>query len=230
MEFVVTLAIACGIVYLFARRNRERNENVPLRNEIEARVTLRTSLHRASVLGTGGFGGTRGMWIPLRGRRSRLYGRQRAPDLRPGGLDHYAAWLGQGCDRVLQGDHRSPPPRRARRPTVPGRGHAHVPHPGAGRDRRLVLRAPRRPTDQVRDRAATGIPFSRSALRWAPGDRAQWRPSARWHVRVSESTGFTQPPTSYATTRPTTRCWPATARTTSPSTERFMRRSWPSAS
>ena len=67
MEFVVILAIACGIVYLFARRNRERNENVPLRNDIEAGVALRTSLHRASVLGTGGFGGTRGMWIPLRG-------------------------------------------------------------------------------------------------------------------------------------------------------------------
>ena len=27
-----------------------------------------------------------------------------------------------------------------------------------------------------------------------------WRQSARWHVRVSESTGFTQPPTSYAVT------------------------------
>jgi hypothetical protein len=67
MEFVVTLTIACGIVYLFARRNRERNENAPLRNEIGAGVTLRTSLRRASVLGTGGFGGTRGMWIPLRG-------------------------------------------------------------------------------------------------------------------------------------------------------------------
>jgi sulfotransferase family protein len=48
--------------------------------------------------------------------------------------------------------------------------------------------------------AATGIPFSRSALRWAPGERAEWRPSARWHVRASESTGFTQSPTSYATT------------------------------
>lgn len=67
IEFVATLAIACSIVYLFARRNRERNENAPLRNEIAAGVTLRTSLRRASVLGIGGFGGTRGMWIPLRG-------------------------------------------------------------------------------------------------------------------------------------------------------------------
>jgi hypothetical protein len=27
-----------------------------------------------------------------------------------------------------------------------------------------------------------------------------WRQSARWHARVSESTGFTQPPASYAVT------------------------------
>jgi hypothetical protein len=48
--------------------------------------------------------------------------------------------------------------------------------------------------------AAVGIPFRRSALHWAPGDRDEWRPSARWHVRVSESTGFTPSPTSYETT------------------------------
>jgi hypothetical protein len=67
MEFVVTLAIACGIVYLLARRNRERNGNAPLRHEIEGDVSFRAPLHCASVLGTGGFGGTRGMWIRLRG-------------------------------------------------------------------------------------------------------------------------------------------------------------------
>ena len=48
--------------------------------------------------------------------------------------------------------------------------------------------------------AATGIPFSRSALRWAPGDRPEWQQSSRWHVRVSESAGFTRSPTSYETT------------------------------
>jgi hypothetical protein len=48
--------------------------------------------------------------------------------------------------------------------------------------------------------AAVGIPFSRPALRWAPGDRDEWRLSARWHARVSESTGFTQSATSYETT------------------------------
>jgi len=67
MEFFVTLAIACGIVYLIARRNRESDENAPLRTEIAAGVTLEVPLHRASVLGTGGFGGTRGFWIRLRG-------------------------------------------------------------------------------------------------------------------------------------------------------------------
>jgi Sulfotransferase domain len=48
--------------------------------------------------------------------------------------------------------------------------------------------------------AAVGIPFSRSALHWAPGDREEWRLSARWHVQVSESSGFTQPAASYETT------------------------------
>jgi Sulfotransferase domain len=48
--------------------------------------------------------------------------------------------------------------------------------------------------------AAVGIPFSRPALRWAPGERDEWRQSARWHARVSESTGFANFPASYAVT------------------------------
>jgi hypothetical protein len=48
--------------------------------------------------------------------------------------------------------------------------------------------------------AAVGISFSGPALRWAPGARDEWRQSARWHARVSESTGFTQSPASYAIT------------------------------
>jgi hypothetical protein len=48
--------------------------------------------------------------------------------------------------------------------------------------------------------AAAGIPFSGPALHWRPGDREEWRQSARWHVLASESSGFTQPPTSYETT------------------------------
>jgi hypothetical protein len=66
IQFVVTLAIACVILFLVVRRNRERDGNAPLRNEMAAEVTFGVSLHRASVLGTGGFGGTRGSWIPLR--------------------------------------------------------------------------------------------------------------------------------------------------------------------
>jgi hypothetical protein len=67
MELVVALAIPCAIAYLFVRRNRERDGNAALRSEIEAQVSFRAPLNRASVLGTGGFGGTRGIWIPVRG-------------------------------------------------------------------------------------------------------------------------------------------------------------------
>jgi hypothetical protein len=48
--------------------------------------------------------------------------------------------------------------------------------------------------------AAVGIPFSRSALHWTPGDREEWQQSARWHAQVSESSGFTRRPTRYETT------------------------------
>jgi hypothetical protein len=74
MELVFAAAILCGFVYLFVRRNRERTRNAPLRHEIEARVSFRTRLDRASVLGTGGFGGTRGMWIPLQGPKQLVVG------------------------------------------------------------------------------------------------------------------------------------------------------------
>jgi hypothetical protein len=48
--------------------------------------------------------------------------------------------------------------------------------------------------------AAVGVPFCRAALRWAAGDRDEWRQTARWHAQVSESTGFARPATSYAVT------------------------------
>lgn len=67
IQIVVTLAVPCGILYLLVRRNRERDRNAPLRNEIAAGVFFRARLHRASVLSRGGFGAPRGMWIPLRG-------------------------------------------------------------------------------------------------------------------------------------------------------------------
>ncbi len=47
---------------------------------------------------------------------------------------------------------------------------------------------------------ATGIPFRRSALHWSPGERDEWRLSARWHTRVSQTSGFTQSSTSYEIT------------------------------
>ena len=68
------LVVIGGIAYLFNRRNRERASNAPLRSEIEAQVCFETSLHRASILGTGGFGGARGYWIPLRGPKRLVVG------------------------------------------------------------------------------------------------------------------------------------------------------------
>lgn len=40
--------------------------------------------------------------------------------------------------------------------------------------------------------AAVGLPFIPQALTWEPGDRPEWRRSARWHVDVSASSGFEQ--------------------------------------
>jgi hypothetical protein len=48
--------------------------------------------------------------------------------------------------------------------------------------------------------AAVGIPFRASALRWAAGERDEWRLSARWHVAVSESAGFSPSASSYQVT------------------------------
>lgn len=48
--------------------------------------------------------------------------------------------------------------------------------------------------------AAVGLPFIPEALRWEPGDRSEWRRSARWHVEVSASSGFASPERKYAHT------------------------------
>ena len=66
-EFVVILAIPCVIVYLLARQHRQRDGDAPLPIGIGDRVSFRAPLYRASKLGTGGRGGTRGIWIRLRG-------------------------------------------------------------------------------------------------------------------------------------------------------------------
>ncbi len=66
-QLLIPLAIIGIVVYLLVRRNRERAGNAPLRGEIAAQVCFETSLDRVSALGTGGFGGMSGNWIPLRG-------------------------------------------------------------------------------------------------------------------------------------------------------------------
>jgi len=43
------------------------------------------------------------------------------------------------------------------------------------------------PTACVR---AFGLPFIPQALTWEPGERPEWRRSARWHADVSASSGF----------------------------------------
>lgn len=73
-EVLIPLAIIGGLVYMFMRQNRERAANAPLRDEIAARVCFETTLDRASFLGTGGFGGTRGVWIRLRGPKRLIVG------------------------------------------------------------------------------------------------------------------------------------------------------------
>jgi hypothetical protein len=46
--------------------------------------------------------------------------------------------------------------------------------------------------------AAVGLPFIRRALTWAPGERTEWRRSARWHLDVSTSCGFERRERTYA--------------------------------
>jgi hypothetical protein len=38
--------------------------------------------------------------------------------------------------------------------------------------------------------AAVGLPFIAQAMTWEPGERPEWRRSARWHVAVSATSGF----------------------------------------
>jgi hypothetical protein len=68
------LLIVGGWVYMFKRRSRERGRNARLRAEIEAQRCFEAVFYRASILGTGGFVGTRGYWIPLRGRKRLIVG------------------------------------------------------------------------------------------------------------------------------------------------------------
>ncbi|MCL2584505.1 MAG: sulfotransferase family protein [Streptosporangiales bacterium] len=40
--------------------------------------------------------------------------------------------------------------------------------------------------------AAAGLPFRPESLTWEPGERPEWRRSARWHADASGSSGFRQ--------------------------------------
>jgi hypothetical protein len=73
-QILVSVVIVGGIAYFYVRRNRERTANAPLRGQIEAQVRFETILDRVSVLGTGGFGGTRGRWLPVRGPQRLIVG------------------------------------------------------------------------------------------------------------------------------------------------------------
>jgi hypothetical protein len=48
--------------------------------------------------------------------------------------------------------------------------------------------------------AAVDLPFIPEALTWAPGNRVEWKRSARWHVEASGSSGFTSSGRTYAHT------------------------------
>jgi hypothetical protein len=74
LPILFSLVIVGGIVYLFVRQNRERTTNAPLRAEIQAQVRLSTPLDHVSILGTGGFGGTKGQWIRFKGPKRLVVG------------------------------------------------------------------------------------------------------------------------------------------------------------
>jgi Sulfotransferase domain len=48
--------------------------------------------------------------------------------------------------------------------------------------------------------SAVGLPFIRRALIWEPGERPEWRRSARWHADVSASSGFERRERAYSHT------------------------------
>lgn len=74
LSLLPVLLVLAAIVVTVRRRSRERTGNAALRGEIAAQVHFATTLDRARVLGTGGFGGTRGQWISLRGPKRLIVG------------------------------------------------------------------------------------------------------------------------------------------------------------
>lgn len=74
LPILMSFVVIGGILYLFMRQNRERTVNAPLRREIQEGVRFATKLDHASILGVGGFKGTRGQWISLRGPKRLVVG------------------------------------------------------------------------------------------------------------------------------------------------------------
>ncbi len=74
LPILMTFVVISGLLYLFMRQNRERTINAPLRDEIQAGVRFAAKLDHARILGTGGFRGTRGVWISLRGPKRLVVG------------------------------------------------------------------------------------------------------------------------------------------------------------
>jgi len=73
-QLLAPLLILGAAIYMFMRRNGERARNAPLRGEIAARTCFETKLHRVSILGTGGFAGVRGYWVPITGPKRLVVG------------------------------------------------------------------------------------------------------------------------------------------------------------
>lgn len=48
--------------------------------------------------------------------------------------------------------------------------------------------------------AAVDLPFREEALRWDPGDRSEWRRTARWHEDVAATSGFERRARTYSCT------------------------------
>ena len=74
MEFAILAAVVCIAAGLVIRRNRARARNTPLVSGIEAQVCFESRLDRVCKLGTGGLGGTRGVWIDVRGPKRLIVG------------------------------------------------------------------------------------------------------------------------------------------------------------
>jgi hypothetical protein len=109
MEFIpilMTFVIIGGIMFLFIRQNRERATNAPLRNEIQEQVRLSTRLDHASILGTGGFHGTSGMWIRVRGPKRLVVGADAFMISMPQALHEYAFIGGESSIAISQAPSR----------------------------------------------------------------------------------------------------------------------------